>query len=111
MSALAQKTQEHLMTVLLAPVISEKSTFVAERHEQVVFKVARDATKPEIKAAVEMMFSTKDKKIEVVGVQVANVKGKEKKHGRFVGKRAAWKKAYVTLKEGQEINFAAGENV
>ena len=79
MSALAQKTQERLMTVLLAPVISEKSTFVAERHEQVVFKVARDATKPEIKAAVEMMFSTKDKKIEVVGVQVANVKGKEKK--------------------------------
>jgi large subunit ribosomal protein L23 len=110
MSALAQKTQERLMLVLLAPVISEKSTFVAERHEQVVFRVASDATKPEIKAAVEMMFSTKDKKVEVVGVQVANVKGKEKKHGRFVGRRAGWKKAYVTLKEGQEINFAAGEN-
>jgi large subunit ribosomal protein L23 len=110
MSALAQKTQERLMQVLLAPVVSEKSTFVAERHEQVVFRVARDATKPEIKAAVEMMFSTKDKKIEVIGVQVANVKGKEKRHGRFVGKRAAWKKAYVTLKQGQEINFAAGEN-
>jgi large subunit ribosomal protein L23 len=109
MSTLAQKTQERLMLVLLAPVVSEKSTFVAERHEQVVFKVARDATKPEIKAAVEMMFSTKDKKIEVIGVQVANVKGKEKRHGRFVGKRAAWKKAYVTLKQGQEINFAAGE--
>ena len=110
MSALTQKTQERLMQVLLAPVVSEKSTFVAERHEQVVFRVARDATKPEIKAAVEMMFSTKDKKIEVIGVQVANVKGKEKRHGRFVGKRAAWKKAYVTLKQGQEINFAAGEN-
>jgi large subunit ribosomal protein L23 len=110
MSTLPQKTQERLMLVLLAPVVSEKSTFVAERHEQVVFRVARDATKPEIKAAVEMMFSTKDKKIEVIGVQVANVKGKEKRHGRFVGKRAAWKKAYVTLKQGQEINFAAGEN-
>jgi len=111
MSALAQKTQERLMQVLLSPVISEKSTFVAERHEQVVFKVARDATKPEIKAAVELMFSGKDKKIEVIGVQVANVKGKEKKHGRYVGRRAGWKKAYVTLKEGQEINFAAGENI
>jgi large subunit ribosomal protein L23 len=110
MSPPAQKTQERLMQVLLAPVISEKSTFVAERHEQIVFRVARDATKPEIKAAVEMMFSTKDKKIEVVGVQVANVKGKEKRHGRFVGRRAGWKKAYVTLKQGQEINFAAGEN-
>jgi large subunit ribosomal protein L23 len=110
MSALAQKTQERLMQVLLAPVISEKSTYVAERHEQVVFKVARDATKPEIKAAVEMMFSTKDQKIEVLSVQVANVKGKEKKHGRFVGRRPGWKKAYVTLKPGQEINFAAGEN-
>lgn len=109
MSAIAQKTQERLMLVLLAPVISEKSTFVAERHEQVVFKVARDATKPEIKAAVEMMFSTKDKKIEVLAVQVANVKGKEKRHGRFTGRRAGWKKAYVTLKAGQEINFA-GEN-
>ena len=110
MSTLTQNKQERLMQVLLAPVISEKSTFVAERHEQVVFKVARDATKPEIKAAVEMMFSTKDQKIEVLTVQVANVKGKEKRHGRFVGKRAAWKKAYVTLKPGQEINFAAGEN-
>jgi large subunit ribosomal protein L23 len=110
MSQLAQKTQERLMQVLLAPVISEKSTYVAERHEQVVFKVAKDATKVEIKAAVEMMFSTKDQKIEVLAVQVANVKGKEKKHGRFLGRRPGWKKAYVTLKPGQEINFAAGEN-
>jgi large subunit ribosomal protein L23 len=107
---MSQKTQERLMLVLLAPVISEKSTFVADKHDQVVFKVASDATKPEIKAAVEMMFSTKDKKVEVLGVQVANVKGKEKRHGRFVGKRAGWKKAYVTLKDGDEINFAAGEN-
>jgi large subunit ribosomal protein L23 len=83
---------------------------VADRHEQVVFRVASDATKPEIKAAVELMFSTKDKKVEVIGVQVANVKGKEKRHGRFVGRRAGWKKAYVTLKDGQEITFAAGEN-
>ena len=110
MSALAQKTQERLMQVLLAPVVSEKSTFVAEKHEQVVFKVARDATKPEIKAAVELMFSTKDQKVEVLSVQVSNVRAKEKRHGRFVGARAAWKKAYVTLKPGQEINFVAGEN-
>ena len=110
MSALAQKTQERLMQVLLAPVVSEKSTYVAERHEQVVFKVAGDATKPEIKAAVELMFSTKDQKVEVLAVQVANVRGKEKRHGRVAGKRSGWKKAYVTLKPGQEINFAAGEN-
>jgi large subunit ribosomal protein L23 len=109
MSTLTQNKQERLMQVLLAPVISEKSTFVAERHEQVVFKVARDATKPEIKAAVELMFSTKDQKIEVLTVQVANVKGKEKRFGRFMGRRNNWKKAYVSLKAGQEINFAAGE--
>jgi large subunit ribosomal protein L23 len=97
---------ERLMTVLLAPVISEKATFIADKHEQAVFRVVPDATKPEIKAAVELMFSTKDKKVEVVSVRVANVKGKEKRFGRFMGRRRNWKKAYVSLKPGQEINFA-----
>lgn len=96
--------QERLMQVLLAPQISEKATFVADRNEQVVFRVVSDATKPEIKAAVELLF-----KVEVKGVQVANVKGKEKRFGRMIGRRKGWKKAFVCLKPGQEINFAAGE--
>ncbi len=94
-------SNEHLMKVLLAPVISEKATFIADKHEQVIFRVQADATKPEIKAAVELMF-----KVEVDSVQVANVKGKEKRFGRFIGRRRGWKKAYVSLKAGQEINFA-----
>jgi large subunit ribosomal protein L23 len=97
---------ERLMTVLLAPVISEKATFIADKHEQAVFRVLPDATKPEIKAAVELMFSTKDKKVEVVSVRVANVKGKEKRFGRFMGRRRNRKKAYESLNPGQEINFA-----
>ena len=101
---------ERLATILIAPIVSEKGTFIADKHEQVIFRVVQDATKPEIKAAVESMFSTKDKKIEVLSVQVANVKGKEKRFGRFMGRRNNWKKAYVSLKPGQEINFAAGEN-
>ena len=97
----APKNAERLMTVLLAPVISEKGTFVAEKHEQVIFRVAPDATKPEIKAAVELMF-----KVDVEGVQVVNVGGKKKRFGQFMGRRRNWKKAYVSLKAGQEINFA-----
>ena len=97
--------QARLMQVLLAPVVSEKSTFVADRLDQVVFKVAKDATKPEIKAAVELMF-----KVQVDSVKVSNVKGKEKRFGRFIGRRDHWKKAYVCLKPGQEINFAEGES-
>ncbi|NNM68442.1 MAG: 50S ribosomal protein L23 [Gallionella sp.] len=92
------------MKVLVAPQISEKATYVAEKNEQVIFRVATDATKPEIKAAVEMMF-----KVSVNSVQVANVKGKVKRTGRFVGRRNNWKKAYVCLAAGQEINFAASE--
>jgi large subunit ribosomal protein L23 len=99
-----QYSQERLMKVLLAPQISEKATFVAEKNEQVIFRVATDATKPEIKAAVEMMF-----KVSVNSVQVACVKGKVKRTGRFVGRRNNWKKAYVCLAAGQEINFAASE--
>lgn len=100
---------ERLMQVLLAPVISEKSTFVGEKSNQVVFRVAPDATKPEIKAAVELMFSKKDQKLEVAAVRIVNVRGKEKRSGRFIGRCNHWKKAYVCLKPGQEINFAEGE--
>ena len=97
-------SQERLMQVLLAPQISEKATFVAEKNEQVVFRVLPCATKPEIKAAVELLF-----KVEVKSVQIANVKGKQKRFGRIIGRRKGWKKAFVALKPGQEINFAAGE--
>ena len=97
-------TQERLLQVLLAPQISEKATFIADKNEQVVFRVALDATKPEVKAAVELLF-----KVEVESVQVANVKGKVKRFGRGMGRRKDWKKAFVCLKPGQEINFAAGE--
>jgi large subunit ribosomal protein L23 len=107
MSAGSQpKSSERLMQVILAPVISEKSTFVADKANQVVFRVARGATKPQIKAAVELMFSTKDRKIEVESVEVANVRGKVKRFGLAVGRRSDWKKAYVRLKPGQEINFS-----
>ena len=97
-------SQERLMNVLLAPQISEKATYVAEKNEQVIFRVASDATKPEIKAAVEMMF-----KVSVESVQVSCVKGKQKRFGRHMGQRKNWKKAYVCLAPGQEINFAASE--
>ena len=97
--------QERLMQVLLAPQISEKATYVADKHEQVVFRVASDATKPELKAAVELLF-----KVEVEAVQVANVKGKVKRFKGATGRRKGWKKAYVSLKPGQEINFVEGGN-
>lgn len=100
MSATLQK--ERLMQVLLAPQVSEKSTFVGEKNNQYVFRVAADATKPEIKAAVELLFKTK-----VDSVQVTNVKGKDKRFGRFAGRRRNWKKAYVCLAQGQEIDFQA----
>lgn len=95
-------SSDRLMNVVLAPVVSEKSTFVADKNRQYVFRVADDATKPEIRAAVELMF-----KIKVEGVTVANVKGKQRRFGRSIGRKRSWKKAYVRLAEGQEINFAA----
>lgn len=94
--------QERLTQVILAPVVSEKSTLVADKYEQVVFKVATDATKPEVKAAVELLFNVK-----VDSVQILNVKGKVKRFGRFIGRRSDWKKAYVSLTPGQEIDFSA----
>lgn len=96
--------ETRLLQVILAPVISEKSTMLADKNEQVAFRVATDATKPEIKAAVELLF-----KVQVKDVKVANVKGKEKRFGRFIGRRDSWKKAYVCLQPGQELNFVAGE--
>ncbi len=97
--------QERLLQVLLAPQISEKATYLADKHEQVIFRVATDATKPEIKAAVELLF-----KVEVEAVQVANVKGKVKRFKGATGRRKGWKKAFVSLKPGQEINFVEGGN-
>lgn len=97
-------SQERLLQVLLAPQISEKATWVADKNEQVIFKVVPDATKPEVKAAVEALF-----KVEVESVQVLNVKGKVKRKGRIAGQRKGWKKAFVSLKPGQEINFVGGE--
>jgi large subunit ribosomal protein L23 len=106
---MSSERDQRLMRVLLAPVVSEKSTYVGEKSNQYVFRVADSATKPEIKAAVELLFSKKDNKIEVTGVSVLNVKGKHKRFGRFMGRRINWKKAYVTLKQGQDINFQATE--
>jgi large subunit ribosomal protein L23 len=104
MTALKKYNADQLMTVLLAPVVSEKSTRVADKNRQYVFRVADAATKPEIKAAVELLFKTK-----VDSVTVSVVKGKKKRFGRMMGRRNNWKKAYVRLAEGQEINFAVTE--
>ena len=94
---------ERLHQIILTPVISEKATGAAEKRNQAVFKVLRDAEKTEIKEAVEKLFSVK-----VESVQTLNVKGKTKRFGQSMGKRSDWKKAYVTLAEGQEIDFAGG---
>ncbi len=98
------KVQDRLLQVILAPQITEKATYIADKYQQIAFVVRTDATKPEIKAAVELVF-----KVEVDKVAVINVGGKTKRAGRSMGKRKDWKKAYVTLKPGQEINFAAAE--
>lgn len=98
-----QFNQERLLQILLAPQISEKATMLAERNNQVAFVVASDATKPEIKAAVEMLF-----KVRVTAVQVVNTKGKSKRFGRTMGRRSDVRKAFVSLESGQEINFAEG---
>ncbi|MBI2383647.1 MAG: 50S ribosomal protein L23 [Gammaproteobacteria bacterium] len=94
---------DRLHAILLAPLVSEKSTRVAEKNNQVVFKVLRDAQKPEIKVAVEKLFNVK-----VTGVRTLNVKGKNKGGMRSPGRRSDWKKAYVTLAEGQQIDFTGG---
>ena len=104
MTTESPKNAERLMLLLLAPTVSEKSTFVGEKNNQYVFRVLPDATKPEIKAAVELMFKKK-----VLSVQVLNVRGKDKRVGRMLGRRRNWKKAYVRLAPGEEITFQAGE--
>lgn len=100
---MSQFSQERLLQVLVAPQISEKATYIADKNEQVVFIVAPDATKPEVKAAVEMLF-----KVEVKSVQIANLKGKVKRFGRSMGRRSDVRKAFVCLRPGQEINFVEG---
>ncbi len=104
MNAAVVYPAERLMDVVLSPVISEKSTMLADKNRQYAFRVSSRATKPEIKAAVELLFKTK-----VESVTVTNVKGKEKRMGKFSGRRRNWKKAYVCLAPGQEINFASAE--
>jgi large subunit ribosomal protein L23 len=93
--------QERLMKVLLSPVVSEKAAIAADASRQYAFKVTTDATKPEIAAAVALLFDVK-----VDTVRTVLVKGKRKRFGQVQGKRADWKKAYVRLQEGQEIDFA-----
>jgi large subunit ribosomal protein L23 len=93
-----------LSRVLIAPLVSEKSTRVADQNRQMVFRVLRDASKPEIRKAVEIMFD-----VTVTAVQVLNVRGKVKRFGRTVGRRSDWKKAYVTLAEGSDIDFVGAE--
>jgi len=101
--------QEHLLRIILAPHISEKSTYLGEKNNQTIFRVARDATKLEIKRAIELLW--KEQKIEVEKVQTINVKGKQKRFGRFVGKRSDWKKAIISIKNDQELNFINFANV
>ena len=105
MSASATKTKKYdegrLMQVLVAPIVSEKATHVADKSNAVTFKVLQDATKPEIKAAVELMF-----KVEVESVSTVVQKGKVKRFGKSIGRRDHVKKAYVSLKAGQELNFS-----
>jgi len=102
MTTQAKHQPNRLYQVLLAPIVSEKATFIADKREQVLFKVAPSATKPEVKAAVEMIF-----KVQVTGVQMLIQKGKKKRSGKIMGRRSDVKKAFVSLAPGQEINFAA----
>ena len=96
--------QEQIMKVLIAPIVSEKSTRLADENRQFVFKVVKDASKPDVRKAVELMFDVK-----VDAVQIANVRGKTKRFGQSIGKRSDWKKAFVTLAEGHDIDFMGAE--
>ncbi|QMT33802.1 50S ribosomal protein L23 [Conchiformibius steedae DSM 2580] len=94
--------QQRLMKVILAPIVSEKSNLLAEKRNQMAFKVLPDATKPEIKAAVELLFG-----VEVAAVTTTTTKGKTKRFGRTLGRRSDVKKAYVSLAAGQELDLEA----
>lgn len=96
--------QSRLMNILLAPIVSEKSSRLADAHRQFAFKVMKNASKPEVRKAVELMFDVK-----VDSVQISNMRGKVKAQGRTTGRRSDWKKAYVTLSEGHDIEFTGTE--
>jgi large subunit ribosomal protein L23 len=98
------RQQERLMNVIDSPHLSEKSTIVGDAHNQIVFKVRPDATKSEVRKAVELLFDVK-----VDAVTVVNCRGKIKRHGMNWGRRVAWKKAYVRLAEGSQIDFLGTE--
>jgi len=100
----AARNQERLLTVLLGPHVSEKTSRVADSDNQVVFRVRKDATKSEVRRAVELLFE-----VEVTGVRVVNCRGKLKRFGQDYGQRRAWKKAYVSLAEGQDIDFVGAD--
>lgn len=95
--------EERLLKVLRAPHVSEKASTAMEKHNTIVLKVAKAATKAEIKAAVHKLF-----KVEVNDVRILVVKEKTKRHGQRIGRRSHWKKAYITLKEGQNLDFIGG---
>ncbi len=92
--------EEKMYQIVRRPHVSEKTAGAADAHRQITFEVLKTATKPEVKEAVETLF-----KVEVQSVKTVMVKGKSKRTGRFMGKRSDWKKAYVTLKEGHDIDF------
>ena len=104
-----QINHERLLKIILAPYISEKATYLGENNSQSVFRVSADATKSEIKAAIELLW--KEQKIEVEKVTTINMKGKSKRFGRFMGKRKDWKKAVVSIKDGQDLNFTNFTNI
>ncbi len=101
---MATVKEQRLFQILLAPIVSEKSTRLADINRQVTFEVRTDASKQEVKAAVEKAFE-----VEVESVQIVNVRGKIKRFGRSPGQRRSWKKAYVRLKEGFDIDFAGAQ--
>jgi large subunit ribosomal protein L23 len=96
-------SRERVFEVIRMPQVSEKATFIADKHNQIIFRVSSDANKMEIKSAIEQLWKAQN--IQVKSVQISNVKGKKKRFGRYLGRRAGWKKAYVSLKGNQEIDF------
>ena len=94
--------REQLMSVLIAPHVTEKTSLAMQNHNQYTFRVRRDATKTDIRKAVELMFDVK-----VAGVQVVNEPGKQRRFGRIAGRTQDWKKAYVSLTPGQTIDYEA----
>ena len=96
-------TPERALNIILQPLITEKATLISEKHNQYLFKVKNDADKAEIKAAIEYIWKAEN--ISVIGVNTVNIKGKNKRFGRFLGKRPDYKKAYVSVKQGQNLNY------